>query len=313
MILLKNRDSFSIRIANPPEVKKLGIANRFAVRESKNLTSLAVALFQTSPSGTRFQFTATEWEQALAVKEILHPAFEATVELSGEAYVSGSKVIPITKSLLQWYGEAGRKHGNRESFKGKLIDVLNKSLYKYLALSESVDVLAVSTLCDPRYKREGFKSSEACSWATGKVKEAMKQLSGEKATDRPTTPAPGTSSSRPSSSLWSTFDKEISEKSGTVDEDENPCRNELVKYMRRPHLPRSSNPLQWWQNTGKEQYPLLSQVAMKALIVPGTSVPSERVFSSASSVITKKRTRLSDSSAANLIFLHENMAKKARK
>jgi hypothetical protein len=51
---------------------------------------------------------------------------------------------------------------------------------------------------------------------------------------------------------------------------------------------------------------------MKMLIIPGTSVPSERVFSSAGGILTKKRSALSDISAADLIFLKENCSKKIK-
>jgi hypothetical protein len=63
---------------------------------------------------------------------------------------------------------------------------------------------------------------------------------------------------------------------------------------------------------GKELYPLIYEVAKKYLIVPGTSVPSERVFSAAGNIISKKRSLLADDTASNLIFLRENLAKKKK-
>jgi hypothetical protein len=52
----------------------------------------AVLLFQTTVSGTDYFFSREEWQMASDVKLLLEPAYEATVELSGERYVSGSKV-----------------------------------------------------------------------------------------------------------------------------------------------------------------------------------------------------------------------------
>jgi hypothetical protein len=52
----------------------------------------AVVLFQTTDSGRDYFFNQEEWEMACNVKSLLEPAYEATVELSGETYVSGSKV-----------------------------------------------------------------------------------------------------------------------------------------------------------------------------------------------------------------------------
>ncbi len=47
-------------------------------------------------------------------------------------------------------------------------------------------------------------------------------------------------------------------------------------------------------------------LAQSYLSIPATSVPAERVFSTAGNVITKKRNRLSPDTAEMIIFLHEN-------
>jgi hypothetical protein len=52
----------------------------------------SVVLFQTTASGKDYFFSQDEWQMALDVKVLLEPAFEATVELSGERYMSGTKV-----------------------------------------------------------------------------------------------------------------------------------------------------------------------------------------------------------------------------
>ena len=42
------------------------------------------------------------------------------------------------------------------------------------------------------------------------------------------------------------------------------------------------------------------------LAIPATSVPSERLFSSAGNVFTKKRNRLNQNNLHNILFLREN-------
>jgi hypothetical protein len=116
------------------------------------------------------------------------------------------------------------------------------------------------------------------------------------------------------SSLWASFDTQV-ENSATgrqTNRHEDALSAELVKYLKMMNIPRTANPLAWWCSVGKELYPVIHEVAKKYIIIPGTSVPSERVFSAAGNIITKKRSALADSTAADLNFLRENMAKKKK-
>ena len=65
------------------------------------------------------------------------------------------------------------------------------------------------------------------------------------------------------------------------------------------------DPLNWWKS--KEIiYPHLSKVAKKYLCIPASSAPSERVFSSAGLVVSKKRAALRGDNVAALVFLKQN-------
>jgi hypothetical protein len=64
--------------------------------------------------------------------------------------------------------------------------------------------------------------------------------------------------------------------------------------------------LQWWEkHSGFYQY--MSILAKKYLCVPASSVPSERVFSLAGYLVSKKRARLSNFNVDMIIFLNKNM------
>ncbi len=76
---------------------------------------------------------------------------------------------------------------------------------------------------------------------------------------------------------------------------------ELNRYKEEPVLAQSGDVLQWWQDR-KGSYSNLATVALRYLHIPATSVPSERVFSSAGEVINKKRATLSPDNAEVLIF-----------
>ena len=68
---------------------------------------------------------------------------------------------------------------------------------------------------------------------------------------------------------------------------------------------RKTSPLSWWKER-QNSYPILAQLARKYLAIPASSVPSERIFSLAGNLVTKKRVQLSPENINLLIFLHKN-------
>ena len=65
------------------------------------------------------------------------------------------------------------------------------------------------------------------------------------------------------------------------------------------------NPLKWWKENSIK-YPRLSVLARQYLIIPGTSVPSERILSATGLLVNKLRNRLSSSVVDHVIFLNKN-------
>lgn len=82
---------------------------------------------------------------------------------------------------------------------------------------------------------------------------------------------------------------------------------ELKLYLAEPNIVRSECPIQYWG--GKEaKFHLLRHLSRKYLIVPATSVPSERVFSKAGELISKRRSRLHPKQVQMTLFLNSNIA-----
>ena len=80
---------------------------------------------------------------------------------------------------------------------------------------------------------------------------------------------------RENNDIWESLDNEI-RTTQTTDTIEISVAAEVSKYLRMPNLPRNSDPLKWWRETGQFLYPNLWIVAKKYLCIPATSVPSER-------------------------------------
>lgn len=81
---------------------------------------------------------------------------------------------------------------------------------------------------------------------------------------------------------------------------------EVKQYLDAPSLPLTDDPLHWWK-AHAQAYPLLAKLAQRHLCVPGTSVPAERVFSTAGDIITSQRSCLTSEHADQLLFLNKNM------
>ena len=69
---------------------------------------------------------------------------------------------------------------------------------------------------------------------------------------------------------------------------------------------RTEDPLLWWsQRTAV--YPQLHKLARRHLGVPATSVPSERLFSTAGELISQRRTCLKPKNVNNLLFFNKSL------
>lgn len=82
--------------------------------------------------------------------------------------------------------------------------------------------------------------------------------------------------------------------------------DEVMRYKEVKPLPLSTNPLHWWREHEGE-FPLLSCQAKRYLCIPGTSVPSERIFSTAGDIVTAQRSALKPEHVDQLLFLNKNL------
>ncbi|XP_041834229.1 E3 SUMO-protein ligase ZBED1-like [Melanotaenia boesemani] len=89
----------------------------------------------------------------------------------------------------------------------------------------------------------------------------------------------------------------------------NGVETEISRYRSEAAIPLTSCPLKWWKENS-EIYPLLSPLAKAYLTTPATSVPSERVFSTAGDIVTLQRSQLLPENVDILVFLKKNMPKK---
>lgn len=80
---------------------------------------------------------------------------------------------------------------------------------------------------------------------------------------------------------------------------------EISVFFSELLIPLRDDPLQWWK-TNQQQFPLPAKTAKIYLCAPPTSVPSERLFSTAGDMRSHTRNRGSTLNVERLVFLKGN-------
>ena len=82
---------------------------------------------------------------------------------------------------------------------------------------------------------------------------------------------------------------------------------EVSFYKAADCLHVDGDPFQWWKMNQFEFPHVVSKHAQKYLCVPGTSVASERAFSTAGDIVSASRSRLAPENVDMLVFLQKNL------
>ncbi|XP_018406811.1 PREDICTED: zinc finger BED domain-containing protein 4-like [Cyphomyrmex costatus] len=243
-----------------------------------------------------------EWEMIIGIVNVLKPLYLATKEMSGEHYVTKSKVIPILGCI-----DSALKAFNLSNDVELLRSNLLCELDKRFGNIETNSIYAIATLLDPRFKNVVFKSKVCIKMAKTKLLCECENPYVESNNSEENTELIELNneiSNSDTDTLWATFDQTI-EETGT-DSISSSAKRELQRYLHSKVIHRKYNPLTWWTTEGRRNYPNLEQVALQYLCIPATSVPSERVFSKAGQILSDRRTRLQPKHVNMLTVLSAN-------
>jgi len=229
---------------------------------------------------------------------ILSSLEKITVEMSGEGYVTCSKIIPIVNCLAKTMEKLSPNTETGKILHRNIQNQILKRFYSDESNIEKNDILTISTILDPRFKKLHFRSALSVSIAIEKVCKLIKTKQDITASvnDPQNSLAPVANNTN----VWSIHDELVSSTTRCFDEPGVPV--ELRQFLSQPVIQRTDDPITYWHQA-KMVYPNLYKIAIKYLSIVGTSVPSERLFSKAGNILTEKRSRLSSERLSKLIFL----------
>lgn len=246
--------------------------------------------------------TAAELQLAKEILLVLGPLEVATREISGEHYVTASKIIPLINCINNSMKALDTKLVTDASI--QLRAAVIKNLDKRFSQKEFVHTLAIATLLDPRFKTLHFNNKIACSQAIQKIAQKMKvkQITPELDVEKEQLEVQDNSDSI---NLWSYHNQLVNSVQSIQNEkQENDLPTDLKHFLNHPTVNLNGNPLLNWEETLKHMYPTLYPIAMQYLSVVATSVPSERLFSKAGNISVHDRNRLSSKHLQQLLFLN---------
>jgi hypothetical protein len=225
-------------------------------------------------------FSADELALAQTLVQLLGPFNLATDALSAEKQPTLSLILPIVRRLRE-----GLIVGDTDSpvvsiFKEVAATELQR---RFLTRRDRVDLMSLTSLLDPRFKRGICDSVDAA------IHMLKPRCGSPPASSQGPAPPPP-----PSSSALSLLFPPSARPASTVDE-------EITRYLADSAGPDESA-LNWWLRN-ETRYPLVATAARQYLAIPATTAPVERLFSLAGETMDPRRTRLSAEMMEVLVVL----------
>ncbi|XP_051980577.1 E3 SUMO-protein ligase ZBED1-like [Xyrauchen texanus] len=250
------------------------------------------------------------------VVRALKPMKTATQVMSEEKCPTLSVIAPLHAQLLKEMTSLPEDSRVVKDMK----DEIKKNLStRYV---NQKDMLYIASAIDPRFKALPFLNEEERDKTFSRLQteavcgmeedpcnqdDAADEVDGVEEEVEPQPPAP--KQFKQSSALESLLGEAYrpQQEVGPQKTKAAEAEDEIKRYRERRPAGLQDNPLIWWRENEKE-YPLLACMAKRYLCVPGTSVTSERVFSTAGDIITAKRSCLTPGHVNELLFLQKNLS-----
>lgn len=211
----------------------------------------------------------------------MRPLEVITKEISGENYVTASKIIPIVFCLSETYNTME----NSTDIGAKIRTLIVDGLKKRFGMVEQVHLLAAATILDPRFKKKKhFTDHVVCSRAINRINTSIlditrQQLPQNNSEEVDAIEETGNDMKK---GIWDfhklLVKKQLSLYTAHAQESEG-LNEEFKHYLSQAVVHLNYDPILYWQEQKNSIYHQVHSIAVKYRSIVGSSVPCERLFS----------------------------------
>ncbi|XP_077308604.1 E3 SUMO-protein ligase ZBED1-like [Lithobates pipiens] len=269
-----------------------------------------------------------QWSLLEEVEQVLKPFECATVFLIGESYVTACILPPLVKGLQKSIQSTICETAAVKAFQSVAAQEMTSRWERETKFRDDggENICLIAAALDPRFRKLKFLVAEDSLKVHIKVQalalEVKRRYEEEQTQHRceeqRSASADITFSEKRQVSLLDTLlvssdsdDHHSNSEDDTGHIQDQEARSEVVQneihmYFSEQAIPKEENLLKWWKENEK-RFPILAMLAKSYLSVPATSTPSERLFSVAGNIVTKKRASLTSAEHVYMLtFLHCN-------
>ena len=202
-------------------------------------------------------------------------------------------VLPLLSSLTKHVTVNDDDPGYIARFKEASVNDFNERV----ANMKSIAVLKIATVLDPRCKNSKCLSDDAKEQTWSLIEQQIASDDWLK-----TYVQDDTNSVNSTICEFNEKRFNLMEADSDSEEDVESASDEVQRYKMEKKVAASVYPLQWWK-LNEYRYPKLAFFSKTVLCIPATSVPCERLFSSAGYIVNKTRSSLEPNTVNMLVCL----------
>ncbi|XP_042613353.1 E3 SUMO-protein ligase ZBED1-like [Cyprinus carpio] len=238
--------------------------------------------------------------------QVLTPLKTVTTLMSSETTPTISMILPLKEMILKSMSPGDQDSATVKEAKA----AISNDLAKRYTDPNLHDYLQMATALDPRFKSLPYLDEDSCDKL---YRNIIREILEHEHQGLVENPVPSTEEDNPSSpppKKKTAMSEVFGELFKTEEQQGRPfpqiIEEEVTTYKLADSIHVDADPFIWWK-TNECKFPHVAKAAQQHLCVPGTSVASERIVSTAGDIVSAKRSLLAAENVDRLIFLQNNL------